>query len=188
MSSAGHVDTLYHKTAKGHEAIATRSHGLVGRMRSLLILVDGKRPQGALQALAMGLGDIPSMLAELQANGFITSGDAPAAPAAAPAPVPAVQTAPPAPGLAAAPLPASTARPPPAATLTLPQAKTFATRQLMQILGPTSETLCLRIESARDRAEFVIAVQRAYGVVADIRGRAQAELFGALIEANLPPG
>lgn len=184
MTSAGHVDTIYHKTAKGHEAIATRAHGLVGRMRSLLILVDGKRPQSALQALAAGLGDIPPMLAELQANGFIASTAAPAAPPDPPRP-----TAAQAPETAAARPPANAAgQAPPAATMALPQAKTFATRQLMQILGPTSDALCLRIESARDRAEFVIAVQRAYGVVADIRGRAQAELFGALIEANLPPG
>ena len=167
MSEPGGVDTVYTKTTKGQEAIATRSHGLVGRLRSLLILVDGKRPQSALHALASGFGDVPAMLAELLDKGFITSPQAQAA--LAPAPVQA-------PAQAAAPV-----------ALSLPQAKTFATRQLMQILGPTSDALCLRVEAARNRAEFVDAIQRAYKVVADIRGRTQAETFGALIEANLPP-
>ncbi len=58
----------------------------------------------------------------------------------------------------------------------------------MQILGPTSDTLCLRIEAARNRTEFIEAIRRAYAVVADIRGRTQAEAFGAVVEANLPPG
>ena len=186
MTQASHVDPAYTKTAKGQEAIATRSHSLAARMRSLLILVDGKRPQSALQALAAGFGDVPAMLAALQSDGFITSTDALAAPATARAPSssqPAaaagivVLTAPAnAPGQAAA-----------AVALTLPQAKTFATRQLMQILGPTSDVLCLRVEAARNRQEFVEAIRRAYTVLADIRGRAQADLFGSLIEANLPP-
>jgi hypothetical protein len=171
MSEPGRVDTVYTKTTKGQEAIATRSHGLVGRLRSLLILVDGKRPQSALHALASGFGDVPAMLAELLDNGFITSPQAQAT--LAPAHLPAAVQAPPQPAAPAA--------------LSLPQAKTFATRQLMQILGPTSDALCLRVEAARNRAEFVDAIQRAYKVVADIRGRTQAETFGALIEANLPP-
>ena len=42
------VDTVYRKTTKGQEAIAQRAHGLVGRARSLLILVDGQRPLAEL--------------------------------------------------------------------------------------------------------------------------------------------
>ena len=39
------MDSVYRKTGKGQEAIAQRAHGVVGRARSLLILVDGQRPQ-----------------------------------------------------------------------------------------------------------------------------------------------
>jgi non-ribosomal peptide synthetase component F len=39
----------------------------------------------------------------------------------------------------------------------------------------------------RNRAEFIESIRRAYAVVNEVRGRAQAESFGALIEANLPP-
>lgn len=154
--------TVLRKTPRGQEAIAARAHGLVGRMRSLLILVDGQRTQSALGTLAAGFGDVAQMLADLQAAGFIE-----------PVPVSVV-------------VPASTVAPGSQA-VSLAQAKAFATRSLMQTLGPTSDALCLRIEAARNRAEFVEAVQRAYAAVNDIRGRARAEAFGAAIENNLPP-
>ncbi len=63
MTRDTRVDPVYKKTTKGQEAIATRAHGLVGRPRSLLILVDGQRPQSALAALAGGFGDVAQMLA-----------------------------------------------------------------------------------------------------------------------------
>ena len=160
------VDPIYRKTTKGQEAIATRAHGLVGRPRSLLILVDGQRSLSTLITLGAGFGDVPQMMAQLLGDGFVESihgGNPGAAPGAD----------------------ASAGIPPMA--ISLPAAKALATRQLMQILGPSSDALCLRIEAARNRAEFIDAIRRAYTVVADIRGRTQAEAFGALIEANLPP-
>jgi len=167
MTRDTRVDPVFKKTAKGQEAIATRAHGLVGRPRSLLILVDGQRPQSALAALAAGFGDVAQMLAQLQVDGYVESLHA-AGPRAG--------------------SPPATAPGNPLSGTTLAMAKQLASRQLMQILGPTSDTLCLRIEAARNRAEFVEAVRRAYAVVADIRGRSQAEAFGAVVEANLPPG
>ena len=163
------MDPVYRKTGKGQEAIAQRAHGVVGRARSLLILVDGQRPQSGLLQLASGLGDVAQMLAQLETDGLITSRPAGALPTA-PAPL--------------MPQQAATA---PAGPVSLPQAKAYASRQLMQILGPTSEALCLRIEAARNSAEFIESIRRAYAVVAEVRGRTQAEAFGALIEANLPP-
>lgn len=163
------MDSIYRKTGKGQEAIAQRAHGVVGRARSLLILVDGQRPQSALMQLAAGLGDVAQMLAQLEADGLITTRPAGTLPTA-PAPL--------------QPEPIAT---PPAGPVPLPQAKAFASRQLMQILGPTSDVLSLRIEAARNRAEFIESIRRAYAVVAEVRGRAQAEAFGTSIEANLPP-
>jgi hypothetical protein len=163
------VDPIYRKTTKGQEAIAQRAHGVVGRARSLLILVDGQRPQSALLQLAAGLGDVAQMLTQLETDGLITNRP-PGAMSTAPAPL--------------APEPPAAA---PASPVPLPQAKALASRQLMQILGPTSEALCMRIEAARNRAEFIESIRRAYAVVNEVRGRTQAEAFGALIEANLPP-
>jgi hypothetical protein len=163
------VDPIYRKTTKVQEAIAQRAHGVVGRARSLLILVDGQRPQSALLQLAAGLGDVAQMLTQLETDGLITNRP-PGAMSTAPAPL--------------APEPPAAA---PASPVPLPQAKALASRQLMQILGPTSEALCMRIEAARNRAEFIESIRRAYAVVKEVRGRTQAEAFGALIEANLPP-
>jgi hypothetical protein len=163
------VDPIYRKTTKGQEAIAQRAHGVVGRARSLLILVDGQRPQSALLQLAAGLGDVAQMLTQLETDGLITTRP-PGAMSTVPAPL--------------APEPPAAA---PAGPIPLPQAKALASRQLMQILGPTSEALCMRIEATRNRAEFIESIRRAYAVVNEVRGRTQAEAFGALIEANLPP-
>ncbi|MBP6852335.1 MAG: hypothetical protein KA164_12080 [Rhodoferax sp.] len=166
------LDAVYRKTGKGQEAIAQRAHGVVGRARSLLILVDGQRPQSALEQLAAGLGDVAQMLAQLEADGLITTRATGAVPTQ-PAPL--------------APEPQRATAPTPSGGVPLPQAKAFASRQLMQILGPTSEALCLRVEAARNRDEFIESIRRAYAVVAEVRGRTQADAFGAMIEANLPP-
>jgi hypothetical protein len=161
-----HVDPVYRKTTKGQEAIASRAHGLVGRPRSLLILVDGHRTQSTLAALGAGFGDVAQMLAQLHGDGFVES-------------VPAADT-----GTVA--VAGASELKPAKAVVTLAEAKSLAARQLMLVLGPTSDALCLRIEAARNRSEFVEAIRRAYAVVADIRGRAQADAFGAMVEANLP--
>ena len=78
------MDPIYRKTTRGQEAIAQRAHGVVGRARSLLILVDGQRPQSALLQLAAGLGDVVQMLTQLETDGLITTrppGAMPTAPA-----------------------------------------------------------------------------------------------------------
>lgn len=45
LSSEGTViqKLMYHKSAKGTEAIATRQHGLTPKLRTMLVLIDGKR-------------------------------------------------------------------------------------------------------------------------------------------------
>lgn len=160
--------SIYRKSAMGAEAIRTRLHGLVGRPRSLLILIDGKRGHAELLSLAAGFGDVAQILVELERDGFIE----------------------PVPGAMAAPAPV--ARPPPTeppplnAILTLTQAKAFACRKLIDALGPTADPLCLKVEATRNRADFIAAVQRAYAVVQEVRGQSDADKFGAAIEANLP--
>ena len=152
-------NTIYRKTAKGAEAIAARLHGLTGKSRSMLILVDGKRSASELHALGQGFGDVAPLLAQLERDGFIE----------------ALSTPPPS-------APAIALKSP----LTLAEAKAFAARRLMEVLGPTSESMCLRIVAAMNPDEFVGAVKRAYAVVRDVRGPAEAERFGSAVEANLP--
>ncbi len=168
---------LYRKTTKGGEAISARLHGVVGRLRSLLILVDGKRTQAELVALGSALGDVGQMLGQLEADGLIEN----------------LLRAVPGQAAAVAATSAATAvgpnAPPPVARQpgsTLASVKAFAARRLMETLGPTSASLCIKIESAQTVGEFVEAVKRAYAIVKDVRGAAEAERFGAEVEANMP--
>ncbi len=148
--------TMYHKTPKGLEAVANRQSGLGPKLRSLLIMVDGKRSFTDLVALT---GECEALLGELAQNGLIE----PAAAAAPEATVP-------------APLDAAS----------LSGAKHCATKLLIELLGPTSEVLCIKIESAGNLADFVSAVKRAREVVRDVKGATAAERFIAEIELHTP--
>ncbi|MFZ6800173.1 hypothetical protein [Undibacterium sp. Di24W] len=62
---------IYDKTDKGREEIATRKWHLPSRMRSLLVLIDGKQSDAQLVKKTGGLGLSEQSLVELQENGFI---------------------------------------------------------------------------------------------------------------------
>ena len=80
------TNTFFDKTAKGREEIATRGHHLAPRLRTLLLLVDGKRDTVDLMAKVGGLGLDEKALVELLEGEFIKVSDgAAAATAAAPA-------------------------------------------------------------------------------------------------------
>lgn len=162
-------NAIYHKSAKGVEAIATRQHGLGPKQRSMLILIDGKKSYDDLAKLAAMLGDPAQLLQELEAGGFIEAA-AGAAPASdAPSPHAAATTAP------------SPLTPMSAATLT--DAKRLAVRRVTDAMGPTAEDLCLRIEAARTAAEFQAAVARAETLLRQVRGANVAAAFAAEMAA-----
>ena len=86
---------LFDKSDKGREEIATRKYQLAPRLRSLLVLIDGKHSTDDLLKKVAGLGLDTQSINELLDNGFIhTIEVAPAAPPEAPKP--AVAEAPPA--------------------------------------------------------------------------------------------
>jgi len=167
---------IYHKTQKGAEMIANRHSGLAPRLRSLLIMVDGKRTYGELTTMAAALGD-PERLSELEAEGLVEPAvveekTMPAAlePAGAPQ----------------QPIAATAAAPQRAANLA--QAQRFSSHLLEHLLGPMAEPLCIKIEGARDLADFVTVIKRARELVREIKGSAEAERFVAQIEAQMPAG
>lgn len=164
---------IYHKTPKGMEAIANRHSGLGPRLRSLLIMIDGKRSFTDLSALS---GECEALLEQLAQDGMIEP-VAGVAVAAAPATAQASNW----PELQAA-----VTAPTPVVVVSLPEAKRCATRLLVELLGPTSEVLCIKIEAARNLADFVVAVKRARELVRDVKGAAAAERFIAEIEAHTP--
>ncbi|MHA4869270.1 hypothetical protein ACXZ1M_16375 [Duganella sp. PWIR1] len=85
--------SIYDKTAKGREEIATRKFQLASRLRALLVLVDGHRAEDELLRNVAGLGLTSSALQELLDQGYILLA---ASYASLPEPAPEV-TAPPAP-------------------------------------------------------------------------------------------
>ncbi|MDP1739679.1 MAG: hypothetical protein Q8M51_13555 [Polaromonas sp.] len=159
---------IYRKTAKGAEAISNRQSGLAPRLRSLLIMVDGKRSYAELTVIATSLGD-PERLAELESEGLMEP--AVTEEKTMPAPLePAV----------------SQAAPGPARALNLAQARLFSSHLLEHMIGPLAEPVCIKIEATRDLADFVSVIKRAREMVREIKGSVEADRFVAQIEAQMP--
>jgi hypothetical protein len=107
------MDNVYRKTERGLAEIATRQYKLAPRLRSALVVVDGKRSD--LELASMIAGEPQETLQALLEAGFIElAGDAPAEPAALAAPAGPVERPPRPPEPAAAPVtpevPAAAAR------------------------------------------------------------------------------
>lgn len=158
------TNAIFQKSAKGTQAIAARDQALTPKLRSLLILVDGKRPVDELAKLSSALGDPRELLGLLAQQGFIEEvpNTAPAALTSAPAPLA------------------------PARRTTLQEAQRFAVRRLTDIMGPMSETLCLRIEATRNPQDFMQAVRTAEKVLRDFGGNEMAANFMQDIQAHQP--
>ena len=162
-------NAIFHKSAKGVEAIATRQHGLGPRQRSMLILIDGKKGFDDLAKLSAMLGDTAQLLQELETGGFIEAAAGAAPPTAPSLPV-------------TAPSPLN----PTAPAISLPDARRFAVRKLTDTMGPMAEELCLRIEAAKTTAEFLAAVARAEATLRQLRGASIAAAFAADVAAHSP--
>lgn len=153
----------FQKSAKGTQALAARDPALTPKLRSMLILIDGKRRHDELGKLAAMLGDTNQLMAQLAELGMI---EEVAGTASAPSPLgPGAPTS--------APSPLETEAP----AVTLAEAQRYAVRRLTDLLGPTAEELCLRIEGTRNAAEFHAVIKRAEGVVRDFGGADAARSF-----------
>lgn len=88
-------DWILAKTVAGVEEIATRARRVAPRLRTVLILVDGRRCVAELADAAAGLGDVRQALAKLHDEGFVIRvGLAPAAIASRASAQPAVRVPP----------------------------------------------------------------------------------------------
>ncbi|WP_028101501.1 hypothetical protein [Pseudoduganella violaceinigra] len=67
--------TTYNKTDKGREEISARTYGLQSRMRTLLVMIDGRHPMEELLPKVIGIGLDASAVSELLAQGFIEEGE-----------------------------------------------------------------------------------------------------------------
>lgn len=162
---------IYRKSSKGLSEIETRAHRLPPRLRSALILVDGKRSDADLNSMVM---QPVETLATLLEQGFIEvagttaarEAPRPAAPAGTPA----------APGAAARPAGAPAAA---AAGAEFQELRRAAVRALNDLLGPAAEALAMRIEKAKSPDELRPLLVNGAQVIANMRGRSAAEAFTA---------
>lgn len=160
--------TIYAKTAAGQNEIETRARRIPPRLRSALILVDGKRGENDLGKL---IQQPEETLKALLDAGLIevVAGTAPRSASAEPAPAPAGQPAP--------------------AKATASQAdfetlRRDAVRAVNDLLGPSAEILALKLERAADPQQLRDALERAVTYIANARGGGPASQFAARF---LPP-
>lgn len=150
--------TIYRKTRIGQAEIETRALRLLPRLRNLLIVVDGKRDEAALQAL---LGYPPAAaLNELLSFGLVEAVQqrAPALASAGGDSVPSTQ-------------------PTPLGAAAFNLLRKEAVRALNEALGPAAETLAIRMEKATSEAELRPLLQRAAQMLAAVRGAAAGRAY-----------
>ena len=150
--------TIYRKTAKGVTEIETRALRLPPRLRSTLILVDGKRNDEELSAMI--LSEPAATLASLLNDGFIEILNTLAEPAQRPA------------------------KPePPEATPTAATPRSFeslrreAGRELSRQLGPLADDVSIKIERAKSMPELQPLLVQGSQMLQRLKGAAAAEAF-----------
>ena len=154
--------SIYDKTAKGREEIATRKYQLAPRLRTLLVLVDGHKPEEELLRNVAGLGLTAGAIQDLLAQEFIVLTTSYAA-LQEPAPAPQAE--------AEAPAPAETTSLPTTSQVQQFQSVyDFYNKTIKSTMGLRGFTLQLKVEKAGSvdelrelRDSYLEAVQKAKG-------------------------
>ena len=177
-------DLIYTKTPRGVAEVGNRSGGLSMAVRRVLIMTDGKRSVGELQAMlgSTDAGDILAMLAELGHVQF-ARGMTAAAPTTALNPGTATANT----GINApmmAPMPpyagdaldiaTQSRRPEERLLLPLDEVRRRSVRELTDRLGPLAASLAIRLEQCRTAEELRHRIHDAEGLVAGMMGDAAA--------------
>lgn len=142
------LQAVYIKTAKGQQEVATRAFQLPSRVRSLLVMVDGKANAEQLVANTATLGDSSAFFAQLIEGGFIET----VASAAVPLPTPKVKTPP-------------------------KELVRKVSRLVTDILGPAGDALALRLEKAVSLEEFAKQVEQCRSVIDEAAGKKAGDSF-----------
>lgn len=187
---------IYDKTDKGRQEIATRSQHLAPRLRTLLLLIDGRRSEQELLANVAGLGLTETALAELLAQEFIVLSRSYAALPAVEEVVVPIETAPavtePALGPIAGTVQVTTAIDP---VQQFQSVYNFYTQTIKSTIGLRGFTLQMKVEKAGTivdlrelRQPYLDAVLKAKGdTVADDLRTQLDQLLGDAADAA-PPG
>lgn len=152
---------IYRKTAKGLDEMTTRSNQLPSRLRSLLVMVDGKSSGADLLKKAKAFGDPEAFVGQLIAEGFIEATAAP--------PVMAVVTH------------AAPSGPDPL----LKTIVQLASHQLIDKLGPSADALTARLDACRNHSELADTLAACRDAVHALAGRRKGEEFWTLVSARL---
>lgn len=153
--------TVYRKTDKGRREIETRADRLLPRLRSVLIVIDGRRDERQLRPLVAG--DLEAALGALLQGGYIEPSavlDDRAARAAEPPGGARIEAAAPAP-----------------AAQSLDERRREAARFLNDRLGPAGEAIAVRVESSRSALDLGAALDRAELLLRQLEGAAAATAF-----------
>ena len=167
---------VFSKTDGGREALTGRPAGLTPRLRSLLILTDGKRTVAELDKMLGGDGAAAPLLEQLVAQGWVqVTASAPAAPAAA----------------AAAAAPAAPVGAPPSVfglgdIWPLSDARRRTVRFINDQLGPMGESLAMRVEACKTAAELQAALPRVRDGLQNFKGASTLQRFEDEIVVHLP--
>lgn len=159
---------IFRKTAKGVAEIETRAHRLTPRMRNTLILVDGKRDADDLKALITQQAE--ETLQSLAEQSFI---EAVGETVRSPAPAPASS--------------AAEARPEAAPAKPGPDFENLrrtSVRALNEALGPSAESLAIRMERARSLQELQPLMGQASKLIGAARGPVAADAYAAKFPAG----
>jgi len=173
---------VFDKTEKGREEIATRKYHLSPRVRSLLVMIDGKQSADELLKKVAGIGLNEQAIVDLLQDGFIKET---AASAAAVAAIPIIATASsteigpdiPAPAVPGAGSPATVPVSSPASQALLPEGQTqfeaiyrFYNETIKSTIGLRGYALQLKVEKAASiedfrllRKPYLEAVEKAKG-------------------------
>jgi hypothetical protein len=183
-------NTLFGKTAAGREALSSRPAGLVPRLRSLLIMVDGKRNLAEFEKLTGSLEQATQSLSELMSGGWVEIVGAdglPKALAASQVSVPAPATFEPGASqpvqLSQAPQTSGAA---PAGTLPFSEARRQVVRFINDQLGPMGETLAIRAESCKTPTDLQAALPRIRDGLKSFKGAAVVQQFDDELAVRLP--
>lgn len=157
--------TIFRKTDKGQTEVETRAHRLAPRLRSALILVDGKRSSDELRKLIAQQAD--DTLAALNDQGFIEVAAVASAPAAS-APAPAVSE----PRTSSSSSSSSSG-----GTRDFDGLRRQLVREFNELTGPLGEAMAIRMEKAADRQALRALLAAAGEYVIGVRGASAANDF-----------
>jgi hypothetical protein len=155
--------TVYIKTARGSEEIASRNHGLSSRVRAMLIMVDGRRNRATLLAQSPAQAEAESHLAALLDGGFIAAVNPP-------------------PAASEVQIPAST---PPAPAVDLDTVKHFINTTLHDTLGPDADLFAVKVDAVKNVPDLLALAEKLRGVIGGAGSRKKADDFWQKVSSML---